>query len=623
MLLRPLWLFLLRVGRRLDRHRSLWFRALMCYAIGLVGFWIDYDRNYDTRFAIRPAQKISDQIVVVTVNEREWTALFPEQRNVIRPLKEITSLTDSFFWHEETWQKLLTQLLEFDPKVIGVTFYFGDNVENLERVRRSGGVWTDRRVIWSADSDSTGRALYPAFADAYASNVGLSDFKLDTDTTVRSFILRQEQVDHMSWKLAHFVRGTLDMPKLDPYGRIWVNFIGPTGTYPHLRLVDVLRGHVPPSALQGKIVVIGAEDTPGHKFLSPVGPISKAELIATTTQNWLYHQWISKTPPWLYFVYLAVLLGTAIAVMVTYPQAVALLIVTLLSLIMAAFSAWAFDMYNFWLPVQAPIWSVSACYILFLSYELSQREKETWRLEQEKKYLTEIEQLKHNFVSLISHDLKTPIARIQGVVDRILANPPPDDGIRSDLNSIRLSSNDLHRYIQTILQISKVESRDFKVLTQVVDINELIEQVLEQLHSLALDKKMQLEAKLEPMFSIEADPTLIREVLVNLLENAIKYTPDGGQIVVTSEEKDDKVRVTVSDNGPGIPYEEQSRIWEKFYRGQEFALKTKGTGLGMYLVKYFVELHKGRVFLQSTPGVGTTVGFWLPIGGVEPPKADG
>ena len=609
---RSLWLLTIRYLRRLDRQKSLWFRVVVCLCVGAITFWIDNERSYDTRFALRPAQPHSNDVIVVTVTEREWASLFPDNRNLIRPLKEITSLTDSFFWHEPTWQKLLNQILSYNPAAIGVTFYFGENLENLETVRRKGGIWTNEKIIWSADTDSTGRILYPAFSDNYASNVGLSDYRADQDLTVRSFLPRLEQVDHISWKLAHKMAGERPYPPVDAYGRVAINFLGPQGTFPKIKLLDILHNHVPPNALIGKVVIIGAEDTPGHKYLTPVGSLSKAELVANSVNNWLMNQWIWKTSSIVYFLYLLTIVGIAVMVMTYYPQSVALLIYSLIILILVSASAWLFDTQYFWLPAEAAMVTLATTYILFLSYELAQREKETWRLEQEKIYITEIEQLKHNFVSLISHDLKTPIARIQGVVDRLLSRPEEND-LTSDLTTIRRSSDDLHRYIQSILQVSRVESRDLKVITQVVDINELVEQVIHQLQGMAKDKRQKLEVHLEPMFSIEVDPTLIREVLMNLIENAIKYTPEEGEIRVTSQEKDDTVRITVEDNGPGIDPIEQTRIWEKFYRGKDVVMKTKGTGLGMYLIKYFVELHGGQVFLKSVPGKGTTVGFSLPV----------
>jgi signal transduction histidine kinase len=226
--------------------------------------------------------------------------------------------------------------------------------------------------------------------------------------------------------------------------------------------------------------------------------------------------------------------------------------------------------------------------------------------------LAELEQLKNNFVSLISHDLKTPIAKIQAIVDRLL-NDSATLNFQGDLKSLRLSSDELNRYIQSILKVLRVESRDFQLNKEVGDINETVQEAIEQLTPLASEKGIQIESNLEPMFSIEVDFTLMREVLINLLENAIKYTPVGGKIQIASHEVAEKVWIEVQDTGEGIPAVEIANVWGKFVRGKDQDHKTKGTGLGLYLVKYFIELHGGEVFLESELGKGTKVSFSLPL----------
>jgi signal transduction histidine kinase len=255
---------------------------------------------------------------------------------------------------------------------------------------------------------------------------------------------------------------------------------------------------------------------------------------------------------------------------------------------------------------------LAATWIIFIGYQASRIERKNYQLQQEQKYLQELEQLKNNFVSLISHDLKTPIAKIQAIVDRLLMQNTEGE-LNLDLRSLRLSSEELNRYIQSILKVLRVESRDFKVNKEVADINETIEEALQQLAPLAREKSIRIQSELEPMFSLEYDPVLIKEVLINIVENAIKYTPDGGSIHLVSKETDDAVFVSVTDTGDGIKPEDLDKVWGKFTRGSDQDLKTKGSGLGLYLVKYFIELHGGRVTLESQWGQGTTVSFRLPL----------
>lgn len=143
--------------------------------------------------------------------------------------------------------------------------------------------------------------------------------------------------------------------------------------------------------------------------------------------------------------------------------------------------------------------------------------------------------------------------------------------------------------------------------------NELIEEVVTQLTPLAASKNIRIDKNLEPLFSVEYDVTLMKEVILNLVENSIKYTPANGQIKIMSRELDQDIEIDVIDNGEGIGPDELQNVWGKFVRGKNQDLKTKGTGLGLYLVKYFVELHGGTVALDSKVGLGTKVTVKLPL----------
>jgi two-component system phosphate regulon sensor histidine kinase PhoR len=296
----------------------------------------------------------------------------------------------------------------------------------------------------------------------------------------------------------------------------------------------------------------------------------------------------------------------------TYPQFLASFMIICLNVFYITFSLWTFDTYYFWIPIMAPAIVSFVTYITFLSFQLTLKEYLNEQLEKEHQFLLDVEELKNNFLSLISHDLKTPIAKIQAIVDRLIAQYPGHE-FAGDLTSLREVTAELHRYIRTILQIARVESRDFRINKDSADINEIIETVVEQLDPLARNKKMVLKTNLEPMFLIEVDHILMHEVILNLIENAIKYTPEGGHVEVSSQEVDGNVIIMVEDSGPGIPESEQARVFEKFYRGELGKSQPKGSGLGLYLVKYFIELHAGKVLLDSSPK-GTKIGFSLPVG---------
>ena len=130
---------------------------------------------------------------------------------------------------------------------------------------------------------------------------------------------------------------------------------------------------------------------------------------------------------------------------------------------------------------------------------------------------------------------------------------------------------------------------------------------------MADEKDIKLIVDLEPLFSMEGDQNPIQEVITNLLENAIKYSPPRTRVIIRTREEENRVFVSVVDEGVGIPVDELPRVTGKFYRGKMATEKERGSGLGLYLSKYFVELHQGKLEILSEVGRGTEVRFWLPI----------
>lgn len=602
------------------RTRAFWLRALLCFGIGAAILFADDFTNFDSRLQIRGPKPPSADVVIIDISEREWSSLDPDSRNILKPLKEVVSLSDAFFWNPRPWERLLTTILADEPAAVGITFFFGENIRVSQGfINQTRATFEDPRIVWSADMDGTGRVLLPAFATSYNVNVGLRTFHSDDDGTVRRFSSSLVQIPHLAVRIATLA--SLKNPKpsvFRDYQRpTLINYSGTADVFKVINFKDVIENRIDPTLLRGKIVLIGSLNNPVEQMQTPLGRMSRTEITANMIDNVLYGKTVRRLPMWANLTLLSLLMIVSLWILVSYPQSVALVFFVMTGLLGAAASAWSFDVARLWIPVLGPLIQLIATYIVFLSYRLTLNEQRTWRLEQEQVYLQEIEQLKTNFVSMMSHDLKTPIAKIQAICDRLLATHP-DSELVVDLRSLRRSSDDLHRYIQSILQVTKVEAKDFKITKEVTDINDDIERVMTRISPLAQEKKIWLKSDLEPMFSIEADTTLIQEVILNLLENAIKYTPEGGRVTISSREKDDNVEVIIEDTGPGIALDEQKDIWGKFIRGksQVEALKTPGSGLGLYLVKYFIELHGGRVFLESRSGPddhGTRIGFSIPV----------
>lgn len=594
----------------LRRSRGLWIRVLVVWVLACTFPFFDEVKQYDLRFGIRGAQEATREIVVVQFDEEDWSAWHGPNNNLLRSLKEFSVVTDSYFWNPRTWNTLLGKILAQNPSTVGVTFFFNPQLPKPEDALK---FLLDPRVVWAGQLDTDGHAELPLMASSYGYNVALVDLREDEDRVLRRFSAPVATLPHMGVKLAEpqKAEALVELNSSLAESRL-INFRGKRGLFPTVHALDVLQNRVPPQFFKDKIVLIGTSSVEAHQYQTPLGAMSRADVLAQVVDNVIAKRWIQRLSVPLCWLYLLAILLLAVTVMVNYPQAMAFVFLSWLVLGTTAFSVWIFDSHYFWVPALSPLVLALLAYVVFIGYQLSMKENQTWRLEQEKQLLSELDQLRNNFVSLISHDLKTPIAKIQAICDRLLAGQVGEE-VREGLGSLRKESSELHRYIQSILQVSRLESSGVKVRKEATDLNEVVEKVVSQLKPLANDKRQEIHVALEPMFSIEVDGILMHEVVLNLVENAIKYTPNDGKIEVHTHEVDDKVIFDVRDNGPGVPPEDRQHLFEKFFRGNAHKSAIKGTGLGLYLVKYFIELHGGEVFLETNVGKGTRVGFALPL----------
>jgi len=587
---------------------SLAARALIAWLISLVALQYDESTNYDYRFQVRPSQPLKAPIALVLVNEQEWYRWVEPSINMIRPLKEIGPLTDSYFWNEELWTTLIRRLLEVEVKAIGVTFFFGENIPRPRRLS-SMVVFENPRVYWSARLDAEGRTRLPRFAPRiYSPNAGLVDLTEDLDGVLRRVIPTPSTATSLPLSLAREI-GDVVRPN---HVVETINYLGPPDVFPTFTFAEILTNSVQRAKLRGHVVLVGARQSAGQELQTPLGPMPKAAVIGNILHNLAFDEWVKKAPTWFYAIYLLVLCFLFALISIVFPPLLTLTIFFVVWGFIAAASTWMFDVVHFWLPIASPIIMGTLILALFVTWQLTEKDRLNWLLEQESSNLRELEIMKNNFVSLFSHDLKTPLAKISATLDKLKFSALESE-ISEELGSLRKASYELHRYIQSILQVIRVEAVDFKLHKQPVDINDIVLRLVDELKPLAQEKNSMILQDLEPLFSVEVDPVLIKEVLQNLIENAIKYTPNGSIVKVITREHENMVDVTVIDNGPGIGQSDLERVWEKFYRGSQSELHTRGSGLGLYFVKYFVELHGGRVFVSSEINQGTKIGFTLPL----------
>jgi two-component system phosphate regulon sensor histidine kinase PhoR len=230
----------------------------------------------------------------------------------------------------------------------------------------------------------------------------------------------------------------------------------------------------------------------------------------------------------------------------------------------------------------------------------------------------EVSQMKNNFVSHVSHELKTPLASITAYSEMLVDGEACDEETRKEFYTvIQEQAKRLNRLIEDILNIARIESGLMKINKEPVSLTILLQEQLKMIKSYAEEKDIKVTGDIPIVYEpVYGDKDMISQVIVNLLSNAVKYTPRGGAVKVETEvdEIAKVVRVKVSDTGVGIPAGEIDRVFDKFYRVEANKGQAKGTGLGLNLVKQIVEnLHGGKVFLTSQVGVGSTFGFELPV----------
>jgi PAS domain S-box-containing protein len=231
--------------------------------------------------------------------------------------------------------------------------------------------------------------------------------------------------------------------------------------------------------------------------------------------------------------------------------------------------------------------------------------------------LKELDKMKSDFVSNVSHELRTPLTSIKGSVDNML------DGLTGQLNEkqirylarIKSNADRLSRLINDLLDLSRIEAGRVEVRAATLPLNALAGEVAEQLKPLAAEKLIQIEVPAsDPEVTVWADRDKVTQVLMNLIGNAIKFTPQNGRVTVAIEKNGaDYIQISIADNGPGIVQEEANKIFAKFYQVDNIdRQKPKGSGLGLAISKALVELHGGKIWVESAVGRGSTFYFTLP-----------
>ncbi len=229
--------------------------------------------------------------------------------------------------------------------------------------------------------------------------------------------------------------------------------------------------------------------------------------------------------------------------------------------------------------------------------------------------LKNLERMRQDFVANVSHELRTPLTTIKGYVETLLEGAWKEEVGFQFLQVIQRHTDRLTKIVEDLLTLSRIESKGFQLKTEKVSVIELIEDAFEFVSQGAEKKGILISrGQIPSHLFVQGDRDYLGQVFVNLLDNAIKYTPEGGAIEVSVIEREDQqILFLVKDNGIGIPREDLSRIFERFYRVDKGRPQEMGgTGLGLSIVKHIVQANGGKVWAESQPGKGSTFYFTLP-----------
>jgi signal transduction histidine kinase len=241
--------------------------------------------------------------------------------------------------------------------------------------------------------------------------------------------------------------------------------------------------------------------------------------------------------------------------------------------------------------------------------------RKRYELERENKNLLEVEEMKTNFLQLVTHDLKTPIAKIQGLTETLKRSlvETMSQKDHETMNHLFLANEELNHFINSLLELSRIDNQGLRVNLQSKDVNQILESIILKLRFSAQAKRILVKTDFETLFPIKVDGDLLSKVLSNLIDNAIKYSPEETTIRVTTKESSTQVEITIEDQGIGIPASEMQNLFSRFYRiKNDTTSKVKGTGLGLYLARFFIEAHKGTIEVESSPS-GTRFVIRLPM----------
>lgn len=235
--------------------------------------------------------------------------------------------------------------------------------------------------------------------------------------------------------------------------------------------------------------------------------------------------------------------------------------------------------------------------------------------------LSEAENLKNDFISSVSHELRTPLTAIKGWGETAKMSLGTDEAlVKRGLDVVLSEADRLSGLVEELLNFSRMETGRLSVVSQPLNISELLGESVDMYIELARKQGIELIfTRPAEDITVLGDPNRLKQVFINIIDNAVKYTENGGQVLVDQTAEEGCVRITVKDTGVGIPAQDIDRVKEKFYKANK---TVRGSGIGLAVADEIIKQHKGLLFIESTEGAGTTVTIVLPLYEPEPQKTE-
>jgi len=536
--------------------------------------------------------------------------------------------------------RMIKKLIMDKPKIIN---YFGAlmepetnlDVDNLEKFKKELDIFIDNggSFRFGTEMDSWGEIKPPKDLLKYGYSLALLNIDnaaFAKDDISRRVILNISGESSLHLWTANQYRKSLGQDPLDINNilgayyvreadanfalyRYFTSPIEGKGKIQKIPFHRVVVGNYPKDFFKDKIVLIGSNYianssdfvlTPFNKEDYRAGKLSvHAEMIESLIQN----KTVLAVPRSISYA-LAIVIAIFLSIIINRVNPTDGLFITV-TLMFGIFllSYIIFSVMGLWIYITHLVLTVFVVYYIWVPFRAIDEYQRRYAIQEETKLLTQVENLKQNFISLMSHDLKTPVAKIAGLADVLMKQAKNIPEIHFGLQAIIDSTKELNKFITSILDLTKIESRNLALNKISKDVNKIIDSILESLKYEASQKNIVFATELGPLYPIELDQNLMMRVISNLVENAIKYSGEGTRVQIKTWDNEEWVYIEISDNGVGIPKEDLKHIFDKFYRVKNDASHSiKGTGLGLYLVKYFVELQGGTISARSELGLGTT-----------------